>query len=383
MADFDITAPDGRKFTVTAPDGATQAQVLAYAQGEFAKMPKSPSTFDNVAKIANAASALSPMGAIAKGGATALKSLDELAYRAGGAVTDMAAGSVPPEVAAGLGAATNMSPSVLLGGAAGKTASPVMESGARRLMQSSLKPSRSAIDSGKADQAITTLLDEGINATAAGAETLRGKVNALQDEVSAILAKHPEATVDKQKVLNAFDGLLEKTLKQGTPQDDMAIIRKVMLEFGQHPLLKDSATIPVQLAQEIKQGIWRKLGEKSFGKGLVPDTARDSQKVLGSGLRAGIEEAAPEVGPLNAKTGEFLNAMKLVEKRSGIEGNKNIVGLGTLSPSLESFLVWMLDRYPAGKSVLARMMHSGQEQIPAAAGNVAGGVAGGSSGSRN
>lgn len=276
-----------------------------------------------------------------------------------------------------------MSPSVLLGGAAGKTASPVMESGARRLMQSSLKPSRSAIDSGKADQAITTLLDEGINATAAGAETLRGKVNALQDEVSAILAKHPEATVDKQKVLNAFDGLLEKTLKQGTPQDDMAIIRKVMLEFGQHPLLKDSATIPVQLAQEIKQGIWRKLGEKSFGKGLVPDTARDSQKVLGSGLRAGIEEAAPEVGPLNAKTGEFLNAMKLVEKRSGIEGNKNIVGLGTLSPSLESFLVWMLDRYPAGKSVLARMMHSGQEQIPAAAGNVAGGVAGGSSGSRN
>jgi hypothetical protein len=75
--------------------------------------------------------------------------------------------------------------------------------------------------------------------------------------------------------------------------------------------------------------------------------------------------------------------MKLVEKRAGIEGNKNIVGLGALSPSLESFLVWMLDRYPAGKSVLARMMHSGQETIPSAAGNVAGGVAGGYSGTRN
>jgi hypothetical protein len=283
VADFDITAPDGRKFTVTAPEGATQDQVLAYAQSQFAKMPKSPSTLDRAAQIANAAATLSPMGAIAKGGAAALKGLDELAYKAGGAVTDLAAGNVPPEVAAGLGAATNMSPSVLFGGAGAKQAAPLMESGARRLMQSSLKPSRSAIDSGKADKAITTLLDEGINATASGAETLRGKVNALQDEVGAILAKHPEATVDKQKVLDAFDGLLEKTLKQGTPQDDMAIIRKVMLEFGQHPLLKDSATIPVQLAQEIKQGIWRKLGESHSAKAWsqMPPATRRRFSALG------------------------------------------------------------------------------------------------------
>lgn len=37
MATFDITRPDGRKFRITAPEGATQEEVLAYAQQQFSK----------------------------------------------------------------------------------------------------------------------------------------------------------------------------------------------------------------------------------------------------------------------------------------------------------------------------------------------------------
>lgn len=40
MAKYRITAPDGRAFEVTAPEGAAQEQVLAYAQQQFAKQPK-------------------------------------------------------------------------------------------------------------------------------------------------------------------------------------------------------------------------------------------------------------------------------------------------------------------------------------------------------
>jgi len=36
--EFEVTAPDGRRFRVTAPQGATQADVLAFAQREFARM---------------------------------------------------------------------------------------------------------------------------------------------------------------------------------------------------------------------------------------------------------------------------------------------------------------------------------------------------------
>lgn len=37
MAKYVVTSPDGRKFQVTAPDGASQADVMAYAQKQFAQ----------------------------------------------------------------------------------------------------------------------------------------------------------------------------------------------------------------------------------------------------------------------------------------------------------------------------------------------------------
>ena len=44
MPTYEITSPDGRRFQVTAPEGATQDQVLAYAQQNYSK----PSAASNV-----------------------------------------------------------------------------------------------------------------------------------------------------------------------------------------------------------------------------------------------------------------------------------------------------------------------------------------------
>jgi hypothetical protein len=41
MAKFQITSPDGQKFEINAPEGASQDEVLAYAQSQFSQMPKS------------------------------------------------------------------------------------------------------------------------------------------------------------------------------------------------------------------------------------------------------------------------------------------------------------------------------------------------------
>jgi len=35
MPDYEITSPDGKKFIVTAPDGASRDEVLKYAQDQF------------------------------------------------------------------------------------------------------------------------------------------------------------------------------------------------------------------------------------------------------------------------------------------------------------------------------------------------------------
>lgn len=353
---------------------APKSDELAQIDAELARRAKPPGAIDYVNGAAKR------MGAYAIPGGAGIKLmglLGEAADAAGGAVTDFAAPHMSPEMAAGAGAVTNMAVNAaptVAGGAAGKAVAPAFEWAGRRVMQSALKPTRATIDSGKAGKAITTLLDEGINATEGGAAMLREKIGALNEEVKTILRQYPNASVDKAKVAEAFNGVFEKALKQGTPQEDLAIIQKTLTDFMEHPLFANVSKIPLQLAQEIKQGVWRKLGDKSFGKGLVPDSARESQKAIGTGLRQGIEEAAPAVGPVNAQQGEYINALKQVERRTGIEGNKNILGLGALSPSIEHALVWMLDRSPAGKSLLARALYSGQEEIPAMAGRVVGSV---------
>lgn len=52
MAKYEITSPDGRKFEVTAPDDASQDDVLAYAQGQFqsTETEKKPRTAADVAR---------------------------------------------------------------------------------------------------------------------------------------------------------------------------------------------------------------------------------------------------------------------------------------------------------------------------------------------
>src|SRR5690606_32142009 len=40
MPNYIVTSPDGKKFRVTAPEGATQEQILAYAQSQFSQAPR-------------------------------------------------------------------------------------------------------------------------------------------------------------------------------------------------------------------------------------------------------------------------------------------------------------------------------------------------------
>ena len=40
MATFTVTAPDGKEYDITAPEGATQEQVLAYAQQNYKPTPQ-------------------------------------------------------------------------------------------------------------------------------------------------------------------------------------------------------------------------------------------------------------------------------------------------------------------------------------------------------
>ena len=88
MADFEITSPEGKKFIVSAPEGATQEQVLSYAQGQFGSQPEPDSPFVKGAKL-GMKSASDVMLAPLILGMKSNELLDKAAYEAGGKITDI------------------------------------------------------------------------------------------------------------------------------------------------------------------------------------------------------------------------------------------------------------------------------------------------------
>lgn len=66
MARYEVTGPDGSRFEINAPDGATEAQVMEFAQQQFATMKTEPemSTGEVVADVAKSAGIGAAQGAM-------------------------------------------------------------------------------------------------------------------------------------------------------------------------------------------------------------------------------------------------------------------------------------------------------------------------------
>lgn len=308
-------------------------------------------------------------------GARLLSGLDRAPYDFGGAVTDKLAGHVPAEVAGAAGYGANMIGQVapmFAGGAVGKIAAPPIRAGAEKLMWSALKPSMEEIRSGKAVKAIDTLLNEGISVTKGGVAKLKAKISDLNDQIAKAI-EGSTATVDKQAAASEMKGLLSRVEKQVNPQADTATVKQAWDEFLNHPLLAGER-MPVQLAQEMKQGTYRALGDKAYGE--LKGASIEGQKTLARGLKDQIAKEVPEVGPLNAKESELLNALTPTEYRVLTNMKNNPGGLAWLTTNPKEFAAFMADRSPAFKSLLARFMNSQGTGLAASAGRIGGGALG-------
>jgi hypothetical protein len=371
MPRYEITSPDGKKFEITAPDGATEEQVLSYAKEQFAaKAPEEPvqkqetapqwqQSALNVAKgIVTGGPLMGPMTALA---GESQKMLDRGAYDIGGKVTDVT-GS--PEAGFAANVATQAIPTVL-GGIAGKTiASQPMQSAGKAVMQSALKPQSKDLLSGDAAKAVQTMLDEGVSVTPGGAAKLRGMITKLDAEVKAKIAASP-AVVDKAHVMKE----VHETLKTFRNQLNSASDEAAILKSWQETSNKLAAKIPVQTAQDLKQGTYKILSDKYAKIGQVENEAATQAQMAGArGLRKGIEEAVPGVGELNAKEAQLINALEMAERRVGVGGNRDIAGIAWLAQNPQAALAMMADRSSTFKSLLARLLYSRSKDIPTAVG---------------
>lgn len=232
-------------------------------------------------------------------------------------------------------------------------ASKAATAAAPRLMQSALKPSVKDLKSGNADAAVRTMLDEGLNATKGGVEKLGNRISETNQKIAdAIL--NSRATVNKNDVASRLHEPMERVSKQVNPKADVAAVERVWQEFAEHPMLP-GRQIPVQLAQEMKQGTYKQLSKKY---GEVGSAETEAQKALARGLKEEIANAVPEVVPLNARESSLLNARKVAEHRALMDSNKNPVGLGPLAGSAAGMATFLADRSALVKSLMARVANS-------------------------
>lgn len=364
------------------PEGTTQADLVSRLKAgghDVSALEAPPSAAqrfgqgaDIAGQVANIASWASPhtlpVKLFGKGMEAAGDLVNRGAYSFGAHVTDVAG----PEVGALANMGAQAAP-MLLGGGAGRAASTVSEGLAKDLMQKALKPSEKALAKGKGDQAVQTMLDEGLNVSSGGVAKLKQMVGDLNTEVSQKLAPS-EGRVSTQAVSDRLVEMLRKAESQSLPEQEIQAIKAAREEFlRSHP-----ENISVQRAHELKQNTYESVGNRPYLAQQQADVAAKTkaEMALARGLREEVAGAAPEVQVPLAKEAELMNAMKMAQKRVLLEGNKDIGGIGWLAHNIKDFAAFLALRNPYSKSLAARLLNSGLEPTGAAVGGVYGAQSG-------
>jgi len=266
----------------------------------------------------------------------------------------------------------NIGTGTVLGGVASKIPDALKYAtsrGSKRLMQSAIKPQVKYLESGTSvPDAIETMLEYGVNPTQGrtvfgkGLNVLEDKITALNAQIDDIVRTSPNV-VKTQKVLQEIENLRPAMVEAGADVTDLDNLTKFILAKQGNPLLAtDSMSVPA--AQQMKKGVYKKLGESAYLKDATSANVA-GEKALARGLRKQIAEAAPEVVPLNAQEAKLMNALNVSERKALNEANKDIMGLGNITPSLERTLMFMADRNAAFKSLLARVLYQGNKGVSA------------------
>lgn len=258
----------------------------------------------------------------------------------------------------------------ILGGIAGNIPNIMQYATKRipeRLMQSAIKPTTADLRTGKGQEAVRTMLEEGVNPTmqrtifGRGLDTLKEKVGNLNNQIADII-QNSKGNVSKSSVLSYLDDLERKAMQQVNPANDLNAIQKVRDEFISHPLAQGQ-TIPVQLAQKLKSGTYKAVGAKSYGE--LGSTTTEAQKQLARGLKEEIAIAEPSVAGINAQESSLINALNVSERRALQELNNNPMSLSLLASDPRAAVAFMADKSGAFKALLARILYrTGQVATP-------------------
>lgn len=316
-----------------------------------------------------------PFALAGKGAEVLGQQLDKAAYNIGGAATDAAAKFLPatrtnpvqymiptaPEVGMVANIATQAAPTVL-GGEAGKLASPAVQSFARRLVQSAIKPNRDLLGPGRpAERAITTILEKDIPTSEAGMAATSAKSKAIDERVGELIGGSNE----RVNTQDTARGLIEeiKALNNVSMSGDKR--NKLTAKLEEY-LAENPENMSVQRAHELKRGNYAEVGNRPFMATQDAATALEDQArmAVAKGQREATIRAVPATEPLLKEQSDLRNVLTVAGPKLMMEANRNPVSFGVFSPSWERLLGWMIDRDAATKGLIARNLYKGSERIP-------------------
>lgn len=257
--------------------------------------------------------------------------------------------------------------------AVGVAVAPVMTRAAGALMQSAVKPgiraTARAVARGVSKEelpVVSTLLEEGVNVSPGGISKLNRIITATNDEIKTAVNTLP-GSVDPVKVSSRAMPVLRRAQSQANPTADVKAVTDSATAFLQNPattrVTAQGTRVPTSIslpeAQALKQGTYRALGEKPYGSLATP--AIETEKALARGLKEEIEREAlksgVKLGPLNAREGAAITAKEAVANRLAAAGNRDPVALAWLAANPTAGLLFILERSPAVKSMLARGLY--------------------------
>lgn len=221
---------------------------------------------------------------------------------------------------------------------------------ARTLMQSALKPTLQQSQSGKAETAINTLLERELPVTQGTVEKLSSDIGGLNEDIANRIAGST-GTVKKTDVLKRLGDLGRERSVQVAPEGDINAINDIQRQFLQYNKgAYNPDVIPVQLAQEMKQGTYSALANK-YGKEM--GAGEEAQKSLARGLKEEIATQMPDVANLNKQESQLLDTLDVTERRMFMTLNKDPFGWSMLATHPIKTAAMLMDRSPAFKSLAA------------------------------
>lgn len=188
-----------------------------------------------------------------------------------------------------------------------------------RIYESAMKISPS-VDEATRRAVVNSGLEGGYSVGQRGLTKLYNDIDAVNKEISSVIAKGQKTPINLDKALTRLDDL--KSFYEDLPNpksylDEIDSIKSDALQWN-------GKVIPADKAQRMKQAIYR-LNRKHYGE--LKSLNIEANKTIARGLKEELVDAFPELSKLNAKDSSMLQLDEFLERAVHRSRNYEIIKL--------------------------------------------------------